>query len=509
MSRPHRELVTGVRSLLEDAVVTYRGTDHEDVLRDLLGRLEQPLRVAIAGRVKAGKSTLLNALLGEELAATDASECTRVVTWYVGGQDRRAWLYPRDADPVERPLRPGAGRVIDLGGFEADALRRIEVQVPTDALQRITVIDTPGIASVSVDVSARTQDFLAPERAADDRADVVLYLMRYLHAADVHFLEAFHDRTVLATAPVNAVGVLSRADEIGSGRPDAIDVARTIARRYRRDPRVRALVQTVVPVAGLLAQAAATLTDDDYAALRDVAGSAPDRLEHVLLSADRFASDTAPVPVSADRRTVLLHRLGIYGVRLSIGLMKASAVASRDELAGQLLQRSGLPDLRSVLLTQFAERGSIVKAYQALRTLEEVTSTAPRPGAQRLRQTADALMASAHEIEEMRVLNDLRTGEHSLPDDQRESMEALLGARGGSTRARLGLPDDAPTDETRRALRATLRQWQETAERPSTDVRMRRTAAVLRRTCEGLLMRPEMRRPSARPADPQRLRGGR
>ena len=51
-------------------------------LRQQLGRLDEPLRVAIAGKVKAGKSTLLNALVGEQVAPTDAGECTRVVTWY-------------------------------------------------------------------------------------------------------------------------------------------------------------------------------------------------------------------------------------------------------------------------------------------------------------------------------------------------------------------------------------------------------------------------------------------
>ena len=39
-------------------------------------RLDEPLRVAIAGKVKAGKSTLLNALVGEQVAPTDAGECT-------------------------------------------------------------------------------------------------------------------------------------------------------------------------------------------------------------------------------------------------------------------------------------------------------------------------------------------------------------------------------------------------------------------------------------------------
>ena len=44
--------------------------------------LTSSLRVAVAGREKAGKSTFVNALLGENVAPTDAGVCTRVVTWY-------------------------------------------------------------------------------------------------------------------------------------------------------------------------------------------------------------------------------------------------------------------------------------------------------------------------------------------------------------------------------------------------------------------------------------------
>ena len=60
--------------------------------------------------------------------------------------------------------------------------------------------------------------------------------MRHLHRTDVEFLDAFMDRSVTAASPVNAVAVLSRADEIGAGRLDAIDSARRIADRYRNDP---------------------------------------------------------------------------------------------------------------------------------------------------------------------------------------------------------------------------------------------------------------------------------
>ena len=66
-------------------------------LEQVAGRLAEPLRVAIVGRVKAGKSTLLNALVGEELAPTDAGECTKIVTWYRQGHTYRVMLKPTGA----------------------------------------------------------------------------------------------------------------------------------------------------------------------------------------------------------------------------------------------------------------------------------------------------------------------------------------------------------------------------------------------------------------------------
>ena len=52
-----------------------------DEITKICDRADEPLRVAIAGKVKAGKSTLLNALVGDELAPTDAGECTKPVSY--------------------------------------------------------------------------------------------------------------------------------------------------------------------------------------------------------------------------------------------------------------------------------------------------------------------------------------------------------------------------------------------------------------------------------------------
>ena len=73
-------------------------------------RLTGPLRVAIAGKIKAGKSTLLNALVGEELAPTDAGECTRIVTWYRRGDQPQVTVHPHARTAGDRLLHQGDRR---------------------------------------------------------------------------------------------------------------------------------------------------------------------------------------------------------------------------------------------------------------------------------------------------------------------------------------------------------------------------------------------------------------
>ena len=249
------ELTTSITKLVSLATERATTEEHAAQLAEAGRRLEGPLRVAIAGKVKAGKSTLLNALLGEELAPTDASECTQIVTWYEHNDQPRVILHPREGDPEVRPYRRDGALEIDLGGRAPADVDHLQVGWPTGRLQAMTILDTPGIASISADVSARTQQVLSADDGRVPVADAVLYLLRHTHASDIRFLESFHDDEVVRGTPMNAIGVLSRAVEIGACRLDALDVAARVARRYEREPRLRRLCPLVVPVAGLLGYA--------------------------------------------------------------------------------------------------------------------------------------------------------------------------------------------------------------------------------------------------------------
>jgi GTPase SAR1 family protein len=487
VSTDRSPLLNQVLSFVSEASAAYRGTPHSRVLDDVVARLHEPLRVAIAGKVKAGKSTLLNALVGDELAPTDAGECTRIVTWYRHGITYRVWLNPRTGAATQVPFTRTAGAIdVMLGDLSAVDVESLTVEWPVPGLATMTLIDTPGIDSLSTEVSARTMTFLAPDDEQTTPSDAVVYLMRHLHASDVSFLHAFHEEEYAQPSPVNCVAVLSRADEVSAGRLDAMESASRIAARYATDPRLGRLVQRVVPVAGLLAQAGAHLQEMEFRRVRAIAAMPEAERTSLLLSADRFVNIELEAGMSPNERRVLLERLGLFGVRLAVDLVGRNEVATAGQLAGRLVDASGISELRHVLLTQFSARRDTLKARSALLAVQRLLGEVPVARTPELESRLEQIWSGAHEFAELRLLNALRSGEVDLRPAECTSLERLLGGAGGAIRERLDLPADAPAEEVRRALFTVLAQWRQRAENPVSSLASKEASRVAVRTCEGL-----------------------
>jgi dynamin family protein len=480
-------LLERTRRALNQAIDVYRGTDAQPRLAELAHRLDEPLRVAVAGRVKAGKSTLLNALVGERLAPTDAGECTKIVTWYRDGHTYRVTAFPTTGPPRQLRFEREDGAIeIDLDGLAPTDVLQLEVTWPSQALRTATLVDTPGIGSLSERVARRTWDLLTAEDE-EAPADAVLYLMRHLHANDLEFLRAFHDTEVSQPNPVNAIGVLSRADEIGVGRLDSMSSARRIAARMATDHGVRRVVQTVVPVAGLIAETAATLTETEVGQLRKVAALPVREADALLLSADRFAEQRPELGLTSLEREALLGRFGLFGIRLAATLLRRGAAKTATDLAEQLTERSGVGELRDVLGSLFFERRDVLKSRSVLLALDALTRTRPRPGSELVAAAVEEIISSAHPFRELRVLSAVRAGWVTGKPEVVAELERLIGGAGAAAHLRLALPPDADKAALAAAAGEALVRWQRRAENPLTGHELAVAGRVAIRSCEGML----------------------
>ncbi len=481
-------LVDQARAVLLDAQTAFAGTD-ASALDEALKRLDGPLRVAIAGKVKAGKSTLLNALVGERLAPTDTGECTKIVTWYQDGHTYQVLVHPRDgSDAVQARFHRDEGAIeVDLAGLDSDHVDRIDVTWPSSGLRKLTLIDTPGVDSLSEGIATKAFEFLDPEDN-DTPADAVLYLMKHIHSSDLRLLEAFHDDSVSQPNPVNAVAVLSRADEIGAGRLDSMASARRIAKRYGQDGRMKRLVQVVVPVAGLLAETGETLTEWEFKALRELGNAPAKELEPYLLSADRFVEARPETPLTSLEREQLLGRFGLFGIRLSLALLRRNVVDSSVELADELVSRSGLVELQTLLTTLFVDRADVLKARSALLAVERMCNEHGEvPESSELLLTIERIMAGAHPFNELSTLAAVRSGWIKAKEADLADLERVLGASGTAPWQRLGIDESTPPDGITSAAIEQLGRWQRLAENPFTTHDLVTSSRVVIRTLEEMI----------------------
>jgi hypothetical protein len=184
--------------------------------------------VACVGQFKRGKSTLVNALVGEAVLPAGVVPVTSVVTVVRWGERRaarvrfghRAW---EDCDPgaletyVSEEHNPGNEK--DVTG--------VEVFVPSPLLAGgLCLVDTPGIASVSVAGTAATRAFVPHV----DAALVVLGADPPISGAELDLVEA------LAGTVGEMVFVLNKADRLPEAeRAEAVRfTARVLGERLGR-----------------------------------------------------------------------------------------------------------------------------------------------------------------------------------------------------------------------------------------------------------------------------------
>jgi replication fork clamp-binding protein CrfC len=484
-----------VRAILGGTIEAYRGEpayrQRPDVFYELerIGaRLNEPIRIALAGTLKAGKSTLVNALVGDDIAPTDATEATRIVTWFRHGPTPKVTANHRAGRRSNVPITHRDGLSFDLRRLNPADLVDLHVEWPAQELIQTTIIDTPGTSSLTREASERTLRLLVPADGVP-RVDAVVFLLRTLNAADIALLKQIGGLVGGSAGALGIIGVASRADEIGAGRIDAMLSANDVAKRFTSEMNQTGICQAVVPVSGLLAMTARTLRQGEFVALKQLAGSDPAELNKALLSVDRFVRPDSPLPVDAPIRAQLLERFGMFGIRISIAVL-AAGVADATSLANELLERSGLVALRDVIDQQFAQRSDMLKAHTALVSLRRFVEAHPVLATPYVIADIDPLLADTHAFEELRLLSLLSSRTTTLKEDEISALRRIVGGSGTNPASRLSLDPVASRSDPQmipRAAFAAAQSWRRRAEHPLNDPFTTRACRAAVRSAEAIL----------------------
>ena len=396
----------------------------------LRAEFAEPLRVAVAGRIKAGKSTLVNVLLRQKVAPTDVGECTRFVTWYRYGFPERVEVVGHDGARVQRPLRADGSLPPELD-VAAEGVHHLDVFLGNDTLERVTVIDTPGLASVHEDRASATRELLALDRdsrGAVSQADVLLLVMAIdARDADRDVLAAFDEQfDGLRKTALNAAAVLSKIDLVADPGAPALQHARGLATSIAA--RLRTPLAAVVPMATLLAETTecGLLDEDDATALAAI-GALPeaDRVR-LLRTVDRFVASDAPV--SSARRARLLERLDLHGIALAVDQLRTTPGSTA--VIRRLREESGVEEFRTRVIEAVARNADVLKCARLLTALARAGSDADDRTAVLAALERLWLEPSLHGVRLERAAQLHSAGEAELPADLASELHAL--ARGGS-----------------------------------------------------------------------------
>lgn len=151
-------------------------------LKTLESKIIQPLKIVIIGEVKAGKSTLLNAILEDRISPTDILEATAVIFEVVYAESDCAVIQKYDGSSetisVDEVYSILQERQADQN--LAAAISSVQIMRSSERFKRYNVVDTPGLLSVTKENLTRTKAYI-------QQADVILWVLNanYVGQRDV------------------------------------------------------------------------------------------------------------------------------------------------------------------------------------------------------------------------------------------------------------------------------------------------------------------------------------
>lgn len=476
----------------------------QDELQSLKQRLKEPLRVAVVGVIKSGKSTLLNALMGEKLLKTGENETTYNVTWFKYGNQPELQIHMKDGRIMKEEV--AALYKWTTHTTSNPHIKDVDYVVykhPNPILKKIELIDTPGLKSSYMDDAENTLEFLGLDVAAlSDRttaegsnADAIIYAFhRGISQDENEMLQLFQNPLFANASPINAIGVLTKTDMYwGRHVSNPLSEAKKITGRYKQIDEVRKLLYDIVPVSGQMVESHVKITQEQFQTLQNLSQLDDANVKRLFKGVHFFCDyDFPDIEVSPEERAAIYETIGLYGAFVAIQKIKAGC-STLEELQHHLYIQSGMENLYSKITQHFGNRSFIIKFQFILSRIRTLCQSAMitckhnqeiRKKIDYMINRCDEMVAKEHVFREMDVLQAFYNGHLNMTESESQELLEITGEYGSHCEAKLGVDNSHSIRQLAEIAHKKSVKWLDKIDDIFSTRKDEEAAKILARSCE-------------------------
>ena len=358
-------------------------SDFEAELRELEKTIVRPFNVALFGRVKTGKSSIVNALIGRILTITGCNETTATVN-VISHVDEKSDLKNRftvhwkDRPPETFPLsmlaKEWAGKDKKILEENVSQTNYIQLYSDDDRLALHEIIDTPGTGSVVSEHEKVAQNFINPSVQEGRKADALVYVFGITATeSDLTSLQTFRKGCFECANAYNSIGVIHKWDGLywdNGGKMDEITSQCDRMRKQLGDE----VVADVIPVSAPLALFAESASIECIMRFSEVVEElkSDSRKMKLLNDQEDWDDDTGRRAFRRDIKEVLPWAC----FRIALRECVRRKCKDIEECRKVLLELSGFSKFREILDHRFFKRGAIIRQRQLYSRISAIRDAA-------------------------------------------------------------------------------------------------------------------------------------
>lgn len=450
------------------------------LIDDALMRLEQPIQLAIIGKISSSKSTLVNAILGNpQTVATGCAELTYNVNWLTyGDADEDIKVVFKDGSFELKPRKDWEILANRLSNEEEtknqelkkyiDRIKYIRVPYPAEILKKVNIIDTPGLYSTYQTDSKNTISFL--KEVKPDA--VVMVLSKSVLVEDLETLNIFQGKSgkaLFSLNPLNAIGLLAKMDTYWKSTEKdktPYDTAnRVINKLIENEPQLENFFFSILPISALLGGLTSEVITEDYEVFKVLAKLPEEKLVNILKSIQHFKRGCEELSLFAD---TLCTRYGLYGIFVIVSFLKKNQGASNEVLIKELKNVSGHHRFMRLLLSHFRDRSVLIKTQNTVQAIidkcEQLCRETRDENCQKQIDTVQAeiltTLMSIHEYKEWYYLMKIYNGEYEKSDNTMiEEYKTICGEYGNAVIDKLDLPPACSIEDMQNKANSRTKHW--------------------------------------------------